>query len=136
MLTVDAGKSELTVWIEELIRERYGTWAAVAKIVGLSQSAMSRQIRTGTLGLKPLLKLALATGEPASEVLARAGKRDLADLIETVYGAPRDDADQFTIFAERLRRLNLDTSDLALLNQLVDNFERHRAKKRPVKKTA
>lgn len=126
----------MLAWIEGLVRGPYGTWGAVARAAGVSQSALSRQARTGTLGLKPLLKLALETGEPASDVLRRAGKGDLAALIERVYGAPRDDADRFAILADRLRRLNLDAGDLALLNQLIDSFERHQPKKRSMKKTA
>lgn len=83
-------RQDFDAWIDGLL-QRYRTKRALAEAAGLSESAFWRQIRdTGSLGVPPLLKLALATGEPASEILRRAKKGELADLIELCYGAPRE----------------------------------------------
>lgn len=79
----------LQAWIASLKLKGFDTDRKLAHAAGLSESAFSRQIKAGKLGVKPLLKLALATGEPATLVLEKAGKHDLAALIESCYGAPR-----------------------------------------------
>jgi hypothetical protein len=82
--------SELERWLDEVRRNdvRFPTLTALAEAAQLSPSAFGRQIKAGSLGLEPLLRLALAIGVPASAVLKKAGKGDLAALIETCYGAP------------------------------------------------
>lgn len=92
-------RSEFDEWIATLLR-RYRTKRALAEAAGLTESAFWRQIRdTGSLGVPPLLRLALATGEPASDVLRRARKGDLADLIEQCYGAPQEQRPEVREFA-------------------------------------
>ena len=78
----------LEEWIASLL-PRFHTRHALAEAAGVSDSAFSRQVATGTLGLVPLLRLAQATGESASVVLRLARKHQLADLIEASFGAPR-----------------------------------------------
>jgi transcriptional regulator with XRE-family HTH domain len=69
---------------------QYGTAQKLADAIGMSLSAFSRGVRnSGTLGVESLLRLALATGEPPSTVLRIAGKRDVADLVEHLYGTAR-----------------------------------------------
>jgi hypothetical protein len=83
-------KSPLQTWIETLIDDpRYGTKRAIAKAAGLTESALWRQVATGKLGVLPLLRLALDTGELPSVVLERAGKGELARAIEACYGPAR-----------------------------------------------
>jgi hypothetical protein len=82
--------SALEEWLEEIRRTdpRYRTKSALAKAAQVTPSAFGRQVKQGTLGLEPLLQLALATGVPASVVLRKAGKGELAALIESCYGSP------------------------------------------------
>ena len=66
---------------------RYGTAQALADAIGMSLSAFSRGVRNaGTLGVDNLLRLADVTGESPGKVLRIAGKRDVADLIDRLYG--------------------------------------------------
>lgn len=66
---------------------RYGTAQALADAIGMSLSAFSRGVRNaGTLGVESLLRLAVETGEPPGKVLRIAGKGDVAELIERLYG--------------------------------------------------
>jgi hypothetical protein len=82
--------SALEEWLDQIRRTdpRYPTLSALAEAVQISPSAFGRQIKGGSLGLEPLLRLALATGTPASVVLMKAGKGELAALIESCYGSP------------------------------------------------
>jgi hypothetical protein len=82
--------SALEEWLDDVRRTdpRFPTLSALASAAQLSPSAFGRQIKGGSLGLEPLLRLALATGIPASVVLTKAGKGDLAALIEQCYGSP------------------------------------------------
>lgn len=97
--------SALEVWVLELIAERYKTKQAVAAAAGLTQGAFWRQVEEGSLGIEPLLRLALATGEPASEVLRRAEKGELATLIEQCYGPPQPVNPDLRAVIEILREL-------------------------------
>lgn len=80
------GMEPLEAFIDELVRTRYGTAAAIAGRIGMSQSAFSRGISAGSLSTESLLRLALETGTPASDVLRKSKKEHVAHLIEQLYG--------------------------------------------------
>jgi hypothetical protein len=77
--------SDFAAFIEEL-KERHGNLSAVAAGIGMSVSAFSRGVARGTLNVENLLQLATFSGEPPSRVLALAGKGDVAQQIEALYG--------------------------------------------------
>jgi hypothetical protein len=88
---MDQAPNPLAEWMESLMPKPYRTKRAVADAAGLTSSAFWRQVQNGTLGIEPLLRLARATGTPASRVLTLAGKGELADLIESLFGTARPD---------------------------------------------
>jgi transcriptional regulator with XRE-family HTH domain len=68
----------------------YPTHRALAKAIGVTPSRLSRAM-SGSGGDVPFniencLKLASVSGESPSEILRAAGKGNVADLIESVYG--------------------------------------------------
>jgi hypothetical protein len=73
-------------WIDRLVEERFGTPTALAKTIGLHLTPFSRGVASGTFNVVNLLKLAKVANEPPSNVLRMAGKGDVADLIESLYG--------------------------------------------------
>lgn len=75
-------------WIERLRVQRQATKKDLAEATGLHPSTFSREVKAGSLGWKPLLRLALVIGQSPSVVLRRAGKTEEADLIERCYGPP------------------------------------------------
>ncbi len=82
--------NELRAWVEAVVDARYeGVAGRLAAAIDLSESAFSRGLTKGTLGIDSLLRLAAVTGESASLVLRRAGKPDIAHWIEAVYGPPK-----------------------------------------------
>jgi hypothetical protein len=85
----EAEKSPMELWAERLLQDTFRTKGEFARAAGISASAFSRQISKGKLGIRPLLRLAKATGESASTILHRAGKGEIAGLIEELYGQPR-----------------------------------------------
>jgi hypothetical protein len=79
--------SEFAKFLDTVVADRYGTIRALAEKVGLSFSAFARGIRLqGTLGTESCLRLAAETGEAPGRILRMAGKADVADLIESLYG--------------------------------------------------
>lgn len=76
-------------WVDEL-RARYGSMRAVAERFGMTESGFFRGVKRGTLSVENLLDLARVTDEPPSKVLRLAGKGQVADLIERLYGPGRD----------------------------------------------
>jgi transcriptional regulator with XRE-family HTH domain len=82
------GEANLQALIAELVR-RYGSLRALATRLGMSPSRFSRLARGGegnSLEVVNCLRLAELTGESASRILRLAGKADVADLIERLYG--------------------------------------------------
>jgi hypothetical protein len=65
---------------------RYGTAQALADAIGMRLSAFARATRAGTLGVEQCLRLAENTREPPGRVLRLAGKGEVAELIERLYG--------------------------------------------------
>lgn len=81
-------RTEFAAFIAVLAREE-GTMQKIADAVGMSLSAFSRGVKQeGTLSPLNCLRLAAAFGLPGSKVLNLAGKHELSDLIERLYGAP------------------------------------------------
>lgn len=70
---------------------QFSSQHAFAQALGISPSRLNRALNKGDYPLNALncLKLASITGEPAGDVLRAAGKADVAELIEQLYGGGR-----------------------------------------------
>lgn len=79
----------LAGWIDQL-KVRHRTMRKIAELANMSESGFVRGVKRGTLSPENLLRLAAATDMPPSTVLRMAGKGDLADLIERLYGNGQD----------------------------------------------
>jgi transcriptional regulator with XRE-family HTH domain len=66
----------------------YDTQQDLADALGISVARLNRALNKGDypLSAQNCLRLALVAGQPASVILRAAGKTDLADLIERLYG--------------------------------------------------
>lgn len=95
-----ASESESTAsfrrYIESKIAQQYGTAQNLASKIGLSVSAFLRGVKIGTLGLDTLFRLAYEFGDPPGKMLRLAGKGDVADLLDRLYGPTREDARSLT----------------------------------------
>jgi len=70
-------------YLKRLQKRHYPSLRAFAADLGIDATRLSR----GTpFDLRGCLNLARITGEPPSAVLRAAGKADMADLIESLYG--------------------------------------------------
>lgn len=71
------------------IADGFPTRHALAKALDINASRLSRALN-GSEGfpfnIENCLRLAKVSGEPASDVLRAAGKSDIAELIEALYG--------------------------------------------------
>lgn len=73
-----------------LLVRRFGSRDALGKKIGMSGSRVGRAIDGQySFNIENCLKLADATGESPSVVLRAAGKQEVADLIERLYGKSR-----------------------------------------------
>lgn len=80
---------EFTKFVDDQIK-RHGTGQALATGIGMTLSSFLRGARKEhTLGVGKLLLLAEFVGESPSHVLRLAGKPDVADAIERLYGQAR-----------------------------------------------
>jgi len=64
----------------------------LAKAIDINASRLSRALNgtdTHSFNIENCLRLAKLSGEPASEVLRAAGKGEIAELIESLYGKER-----------------------------------------------
>lgn len=85
----DMASADFRALLRSLV-QRYGTKDALGKLIGMSGSRVGRAIDGQySFNITNCLKLSKATGAPASQVLRAAGKGDVADLIESLYGAER-----------------------------------------------
>jgi hypothetical protein len=80
----------------ELLNRAVATFpnrSAFAKAMGLNASRLSRALNTGDFpfNVANCLRLAQVSGESPSVVLRAAGKGDIADLIEALYGRDRNE---------------------------------------------
>jgi hypothetical protein len=76
-------------WINGLVKSRYKTVAALAKAIGMTESGFSRAMKAGTFEAENCLLLAYETGAAPGDVLTMAGKAQLHQLIEKLYGKAR-----------------------------------------------
>jgi transcriptional regulator with XRE-family HTH domain len=82
---------QLKALLREVLEDTFaGRQASMAAAVGLTQSHLSRALRDGkNFGVENCLRLALETGRSAGDILRAAGKLEVADLLEQLYGPPR-----------------------------------------------
>lgn len=73
------------------IAQRYPSRSALAQALRITPSRLSRALNTGDfpLNVSNCLRLAKLSGESATEILRAAGKGDVAELIEGLYGKDR-----------------------------------------------
>jgi transcriptional regulator with XRE-family HTH domain len=79
--------------IIEQAAKHVGTKDALAKKIGISATRISRVANDAsqhTLNVENCLRLAEITGIPPSDILRVAGKQEVADLIERLYGQGAD----------------------------------------------
>jgi len=70
------------------IAEKFPTRLAFSKAIGMTSSRLSRALNEGDFpfNVANCLRLAKISGESPTEILRAAGKEDVADLIEALYG--------------------------------------------------
>ena len=70
---------------------RFGSQTALGNAIGLSPTRISRVLKGDGCSLEVIscLRLAEVTGESPTVILRAAGKWDVAELIERLYGKPR-----------------------------------------------
>lgn len=68
--------------------ERYGTKTALAQALGMTLERLVKVMKdpNESLGVANCLRLAKVSGLPPSQVLTLAGKKDIADLLDLLYG--------------------------------------------------
>lgn len=68
--------------------DRFPSRLAFAKAIGINASRLSRALNTGDFPFNVVncLRLAKLSGESPTDVLRAAGKADVAELIELLYG--------------------------------------------------
>jgi hypothetical protein len=84
-----ATRSPLIEWIVGL-RERFGTYRAMAEGLGMTESGFLRGAKRGTLSVENLLGLSHLVGERPDTVLRLADKSEAADLLLRLYGPGRE----------------------------------------------
>lgn len=76
------------------LRKGFPSTKAFAKALAVEPSHLSRAMSWKNDGpsfdVRGCLKLAMATGEDAGVVLRAAGKGDIADMLEVLYGPPAE----------------------------------------------
>ena len=114
-------------FIKELER-RHGTANAIAEALDMSPSAFSRGSRSGSLGTLKLLRLAKWSGESPSRVLRLAGKGEIADQIEDLYGPEHALNGRAHEVGEQWLALEKDAQDaLFILLRALSSSKRHQA---------
>lgn len=73
------------------IAKQFPSRAALAKALEITPSRLSRALNTGDFPLNVVncLRLAKLSGESPADILRAAGKTDVAELIEGLYGKDR-----------------------------------------------
>ena len=106
-------------WIDRLVTQKYKTYGALARAIGMTDSGFGRAVRAGTFELENLLRLADETGESPATVLKMAGKSPANDLIEKLYGTAREKKDPDAHEAYRLMERIADPDARGLFLQLM-----------------
>jgi hypothetical protein len=73
------------------IVDKFPSRLAFAREIGMTSSRLSRALNEGDFpfNVANCLRLAKISGESATDILRAAGKEDVADLIESLYGKDR-----------------------------------------------
>lgn len=79
--------NDLQALLKSLV-DRYGTQTALAKAIGITDSRLAKVLKgeSGALSVRNCLRLAKVAHLSPSQILRAAGKSDIADLIEQLYG--------------------------------------------------
>jgi len=82
------GVTELQQLLTDLHRQRGGTKTAFAQALGISLERLLKVLKnpSESLGVANLLRLAVVSGLAPGPILRMAGKDDVADLLEVLYG--------------------------------------------------
>lgn len=118
------------------IRARFPSDKAMADAIGISPARLSRAMNQEeyTLNAVNCLRLARRSGESPSRVLRVAGKGEVADLIEAMYGKPRA-SDTPAVQPDVARVWNqLLADEQENVQQLMENLVAARARRRGAKK--
>lgn len=81
---------EFQEWVEDQVARRFKTATALASAIGMQLSPFVRGVQTGTFNVQNILRLAEVTDEDPSRLLHIAGKGDVAQMIERLYGSGKD----------------------------------------------
>lgn len=76
----------------QVVAAKFQTKKELADAIGISASRLSRALQNEgqyTFNVENCLRLADVSGESASDVLRAAGKGEIADLLERLYGGAR-----------------------------------------------
>lgn len=126
----------MSQWIDRLVKERYKTYGALAKAIGMTESGFSRAAKAGTFEVENCLRLADVTGESAAAVLRMAGKEQIHELIERLYGKAHKPKDAkaikaFDLFSELESEDGREGLLLVLSGLVQQQREKRRATKTP-----
>ena len=104
-------------------RREYGTWRKLADAMEMTDSALERGAKKGTLKLPNLFALAAVTGEPLIPLLRLAGKPKEANQLAEIFGS---DSPKIVTVAQRElleRWARLDADDRAYVERLLKRFD-------------
>lgn len=111
---------------------RYPSRAALAKELHITPSRLSRALNTGDfpLNVANCLRLAKLSGDSPTTILRAAGKTDVAELIELLYGKPEYSADERELVdAWRTLSPRARTALRSLVDDLVPKGEREKKRR-------
>jgi len=80
--------TELQQLLTDLLKKKGGTKTAFAESIGISLERLLKVLKnpTESLGVANLLRLAVVSGLAPGRVLTMAGKSDVAELLDLLYG--------------------------------------------------
>lgn len=80
--------TDLQQLLTDLLEQRGGTKTAFAQELGISLERLLKVLKnpTESLGVANLLRLAVVSGLAPGDVLTMAGKADVAELLQLLYG--------------------------------------------------
>jgi plasmid maintenance system antidote protein VapI len=87
MMAANTRYEDFRNYIDDLVG-RTRTATALADQIGMTLSAFSRAVNVeGTFSIENCIRLAQVSGDHPSVVLRLAGKDEMADMLDTLYGA-------------------------------------------------
>jgi hypothetical protein len=108
------------------VSAKFASQQALAEEIGITAPRLNRALNHGdySLNVANCLRLARVAGEPPSVVLRAAGKGDIADLIESLYGAPDEEfSPAERTLVKRWRRL--DDEERQAFQRLMRDLPEH-----------